>query len=547
MEISGDRIRDLAVELTGIKSIVGTIGEVAISDWIFRRLSANEYFLRNPKNLFLSPVPSDPLGRKCVIACLEPDIPSPKAILCMGHTDTVGISDFAGNVDIATDPEALHETYSRSGLDGEAAEDLASGDWIFGRGIFDMKTGVAALILLLEKLAPATGTLGANLVFAFLPDEEGGSTGMLAGVEALDSLSREKGWTYLAAIATDYMTGRHDGDDKKYVYLGTVGKLLPSFYVHAEQSHVGESFKGLDANFIASWLMSRIDMNPDLCDVADGEVTQPPVSLRMQDLRDEYSVQTSAGSSLYFNYSTLNSTPDIVIEKLAKEAKAAFSQGLEELSLRYEKHQALSGFPEGKLDWRPAVMTYEGLLGQVRMELGDGLDDVLQSFDAGAGREIADPRDYSLELVREVHRHLQDQSPKVILYYSPPYYPHIYVNGADDKEKGLIKAVESAIKKGRQAFGYDIVMRKFYPYILDISYCRLPSEEGAIDSLKKNMPAWGKRYELPVAAIKGLSMPVVNIGPFGRDAHKPTERVSKSYSFDAMPMLLETVIMELMS
>ncbi|MCK7471391.1 MAG: hypothetical protein MZU95_11915 [Desulfomicrobium escambiense] len=93
---------------------------------------------------------------------------------------------------------------------------------------------------------------------------EGGSTGMLTGVEALDALSRERGWTYLAAIATDYMTGRHDGDDKKYVYLGTVGKLLPSIYVHAEQSHVGESFKGLDANFIASWLMSRIDMNPAL-------------------------------------------------------------------------------------------------------------------------------------------------------------------------------------------------------------------------------------------------------------------------------------------
>src|SRR5512133_1775912 len=221
METSVDRIRNLAVELTGIRSIVGTNGEAEISDWIFRRLSANEYFVRNPKNLFLAPVPSDHLGRKCVIACLEPREPSSRAILCLGHTDTVGISDFAGNVDIATDPEALYETYRRCGLEGDAAKDLASGDWIFGRGIFDMKTGVAALIILLEKLALATGRLGANLIFAFLPDEEGGSTGMLAGVEALDALSREKGWTYLAAIATDYMTGRHDGDDKKYVYLGT--------------------------------------------------------------------------------------------------------------------------------------------------------------------------------------------------------------------------------------------------------------------------------------------------------------------------------------
>jgi len=116
MDTSSNEIRDLAIELTNIRSIVGTTGEVAISDWIYKRLSANGYFVRYPKNLFWAPVPSDPLGRKCVIACLEPDKSSSGAILCLGHTDTVGISDFAGNVDIATDPEALFETYSRAGL-----------------------------------------------------------------------------------------------------------------------------------------------------------------------------------------------------------------------------------------------------------------------------------------------------------------------------------------------------------------------------------------------------------------------------------------------
>jgi len=37
-------------------------------------------------------------------------------------------------------------------------------------------------------------------------------------------------------------------------------------------------------------------------------------------------------------------------------------------------------------------------------------------------------------------------------------------------------------------------------------------------------------------------MPVVNIGPYGKDAHKLSERVCTSYSFDAMPMILQKII-----
>lgn len=42
-------------------------------------------------------------------------------------------------------------------------------------------------------------------------------------------------------------------------------------------------------------------------------------------------------------------------------------------------------------------------------------------------------------------------------------------------------------------------------------------------------------------------MPVVNIGPFGKDAHKLSERVSKEYSFDAMPFILEKTLRDLLN
>ena len=38
------------------------------------------------------------------------------------------------------------------------------------------------------------------------------------------------------------MTSEFEGDENKYVYIGTVGKLMPSFYVVGKETHVGESF-----------------------------------------------------------------------------------------------------------------------------------------------------------------------------------------------------------------------------------------------------------------------------------------------------------------
>ena len=82
---------------------------------------------------------------------------------------------------------------------------------------------------------------------------------------------------------------------------------------------------------------------------------------------------------------------------------------------------------------------------------------------------------------------------------------------------------------------YDIQLKKFYPYISDLSYATAPQDVDALDSLRNNMPGFGKKYYLPLEAMQELNLPVVNIGPFGKDAHKFTERVEKNYSFVVAP------------
>lgn len=545
MDDLANRIEKLAIELTRIPSVVGTRGENDITAHLLGLIKAMPYFKENAGNAFSVPVKDDPLGRSSIVAVLDAPCEPTGALMLIGHTDTVGTSDYSGLEHLAHDPHGLYAALESQELDDETACDLASGDYIFGRGIFDMKTGVAALMCLLSDLSENIGALEKSLVFAFLPDEEGGSLGMMAAVEAAAGIAETRGLRFCAAIDTDYMTGRHASDRTNYVYVGSVGKLLPAFYVHGSPSHVGEAFRGLDANLVASHIMRRIDLNPGLCDAAEGELTQPPVSLRMRDTKQEYSVQTTGGCHLYFNFSTHVSEPDEVLAKMASEARLAMEGALAELNERYSAFLASSGLPKADLPYRASVMTYSELAAAVDGQTGGRLGDIIRAYAEGAGAEEADPRDFSLGLVRHVHSHLQDQSPVVIAYFSPPYYPHVYVQGTDPMERDLIDAVEISVADVRSCYGYDIAVRKFYPYISDLSYCRLPGSHEAIDALIRNMPAWGRRYNLPLDAISRISAPVVNIGPYGKDAHKPTERLSRKYSLDAMPELLRRVVMHL--
>ena len=136
-----------------------------------------------------------------------------------------------------------------------------------------------------------------------------------------------------------------------------------------------------------------------------------------------------------------------------------------------------------------------------------------------------------------------DKDPVVVVFFSPPYYPHIYVEGKSKLEENLLNVVKKTVKNIDS--NYDIKVKKFYPYISDLSYAAAPREKEAIESLKNNMPGFGVKYKLPIKDLQELNLPVVNIGPFGKDAHKFTERLEKDYSFNVAPKLVYNTIINL--
>src|SRR5690606_36522404 len=431
------KIRDLTIELTEIKSVVGTKEENDVVERIYEKFTQMSYFKEHPDMVKYVYIKDDPLNRKSVLAVVKGQKGnSKKTVVLIGHTDTVGISDYDTIKEYATKPLELKEKLKAIALPENALKDLESGEYLFGRGIFDMKCGVSTLMTIVEYLSDNVNSLEGNIVFAAVCDEEGNSGGMLSVVQELVKLKEKEDFEYQALIDTDYMAPRFEGDNTRYVYVGTVGKIMPSFYIVGSEAHGGDPFRGIDPNHISSAIMEEIDFNTKYCDEAEGEVTVPPISLRQQDLKPEYSVQTARTSYLYFNFGTHSSTPDEILEKVKEGAKSAFQKVIDTLNTEYEKYCKANNFPFEKLPWEARVISYEELYNKVKEEKGEELDKALDTLSEKLlNDENIDERIYALKMVETVHSMWSDKNPVVVAYYSPPYYPHIYVKGETELEK----------------------------------------------------------------------------------------------------------------
>lgn len=544
-----ERIEELAVMLTRQRSVTETIEEQLVTEKVAHFFQGLDYYKEHPEDLITVLAPDDPWGRKSVISILrgKKDPSNKKTVILIGHTDTVGISDYGELKDFAHLPYELTEKLRdrKEQLPPEVQADLDSGDYLFGRGIFDMKAGNAIIMSLMEEIEKDLENFSGNIIYCAVCDEEANSIGMRSCVPKLVELREKNQFKYTALINTDYMTSEYPGDLNKYVYVGTVGKLMPSFYVVGKETHVGEAFKGLDPNQIIAELTKRINLNTDLCDVVEGEVTLPPMSLKQQDLKPEYSVQTAKTAHAFYNFATHYSTPDMVLEKMRGVATSAFAEVLKNINDQYAKYCALTERSYESIPFKVSVMTYNELYAAVREEKGKELDELLETNrQKWLMDESIDDRDYALKEVEWLQMMWTNQEPVIIVYFTPPYYPHIYVEGKTNQEKQLLEAVKEAVDTTET--DYQLVYKKFFPYISDLSYAAAPKEVDAVEALKQNMPGFGVKYSLPLEDMQKLQLPVVDIGPFGKDSHKFTERLEKNYSFNVAPVLVQKTVMNLL-
>lgn len=544
-----DEVLFYTKQLVNIGSIVNTNGENEIAQALYTMISSFPYFIENQTHVIKPQTQNDVLERYNVMAFVKGTKgTSNRTVILMGHLDTVGIDDFTQLADVAFDPDQLLLELKKEKLPPLVSEHAQSGDWMFGRGVLDMKSGVASNLYLLKYFSEHPEELDGNLVFLAECDEEDSSYGILSGVKDLKTWKDEHGFEYVAAVNSDFVSPRFSGDENRYIYKGTVGKLLPSFFITGAETHVGSAFEGLDPNLIAAELTRQIDYNPDLCNEAFGETTMPPVSLKQMDLKPNYTVQTALAAYVYYNFFIHSWTPKDVLGKLKEQAQVAFEKALKLYEERYQQFCKISGEPCRDLQWKPRVMTYEEMESELIKAHGSEYTAHMVEFKEHLLLDASlDLRMYAARVVEEAWKWMPDQSPAIIVFYSSLYSPRIEVAGETEDERNLIEALDAAVKVVQPEYKEPIVIRNFFPYISDMSFVALSDDDEALDFASRNNPSWGNKFFVDYQEIRELNVPVINIGPYGLDAHKRYERMEIDYSVKIVPNLTYEVVRNLLA
>lgn len=526
-------------------------------------------------------------GRHSVACLLKGEHPQARAntVILLCHYDTVGVEeyrplDMARSGALAFDSAAVREAL-RAFLGNDphhpVVRDLQmkwqdDWAWLAGRGSLDMKSGVAAHVAVLRQLWQERGALKGNVLFLATPDEETESAGVLSALRQLLNLRAAQKLNFLAVINSDYTAPRSDDDSERYLYTGAVGKLLPSFYVLGDPTHVGEPFRGVDAAQVAAELVRRVNLNVDLSDAwtralgLEPEVAVPPMTLRLRDLKESYNVQTSAEAVVYVNWLTYSLSPAAALSKMLAVAQQALSAVLSERAAQFVRYKGQQPTP---LNFAPTVLSFAELCRMAWAPLekaGDGpeaqkawLQQEAEAVRASTPEaERQDTRELSWRIVARLAQQVGLRRPAIVVFFAPPFYPHSqpHDNAAthalmnvlhrmkDTPHGPLAQKFQHAM---RQFPNPSLTLRGFYPYIADHSYLQLDETvRGQIDSLVGNMPLFGRGYSLDFEAMAQLDCPVVNIGPWGKDAHGLAERVHMPYSFEVVPQLIYETVGEML-
>lgn len=535
--------------LVRIPSVVNTKGEAEVAKQLYEQLKSWPYFQKHPDQLWLQPTNEPSMERFNVVALVTASVPVTQTTLLLGHIDTVGVDDYGQLKDVATDPVSLKERMQKlSYLPAAVKQHLHDEDWMFGRGSCDMKSGVAANLAILRHFSDNPESMQGNILLVAECDEEDSSNGVLAAVPFINEIAEERNLSITAAINTDFVTARSEGDPNRYIYLGTVGKLLPSFFVVGKETHVGQPFDGFDPNLLLAELTREIDYNPDLCDEMYGEVTPAPVSLKQTDLKPYYDVQTPLAGFAYYNFLVHSLSPKEVMELLKERAIVAFERAIQTYQERYTAYCARINIEPKVANIQPRVYTYQEYREYVSSQQSS---EVVEAALEKKAKELLnsdlDIRYFCCRMVEELHRYDENREPVCILFYSSLYSPRVALSSEQPLEQRLCKAVEEAVAQVQDSYPHPIEIRQFFPYISDMSFVKLSDNEEGIQGYIDNMPAWGSKHTVPFEAIRQLNVPIVNIGPYGFDAHKKWERVELTYSMETVPNLMLSVIHNLWS
>ncbi|WP_459355896.1 M20/M25/M40 family metallo-hydrolase [Roseibium sp. M-1] len=530
------RVEELACRLVGIASETGTPEEAAFADKLVAILQEIPYFQENPSDIRLA----DALGHskaRNVVAVVRGK--GRKTLALTGHYDTVSVTNYHELAGLSRDPHALKDALidDLSGRDLNAQEtkalsDLMAGNFLPGRGMLDMKSGLAAGITVLERYASLEERAG-NLMLCCSPDEERDSRGMRALRNWLPELTRDMQLDLAGAINMDVSSDQGDGSEGRAVFAGTIGKLMPFALVVGQSSHASYPYEGVSAQLVGAEILRSIEANPELCDQDDAAVSPPPICIEARDLRQVYEVTTPERTWLAFNWLYHSLTPEDLFARFRARVEAASQAVIERSAANARAFAEKSGMPATPDPAALRVITYAELRAVAAARIGDGFGEALRTKEAEL-KAVDNPLTVSRELTDWLVTRAGLSGPLAVVGFASLHYPATRLDPGHPHDAALQRAITETLASRDGDLSRRVKWRPYFEGISDMSFFGQPRSETA-GTVAENTPApW--LIDQPVD--DALRCPMVNIGPWGREFHQKLERVHMPYAFDELPKIL---------
>lgn len=542
------RIEEILLDFVAIRSDANTELEKGVDGFFKSWFEKTPYFREHPELCGLFPIPDDELGRS-VAWCLRKGR-GDDTVVMIHHCDCVETSDYSGLESVCLKPYELARAFKENGeeLPRNIEIDLDSGEWLFGRGVADMKGGGAIELALVEEYCRNDSFKG-NVLVLSVPDEENLSAGMRGACVLMKQLKDRHNLKYVLMIDTE--SHERDAPDKPMMYDGSVGKIMPVVYVRGKVAHVGQIYSGLNPINLLADIIRRTELNVFFIEKSGNTVSPPAAWLYAKDRKTVYDVSLPMDASGYMSILPLERSPREVMDTIKEICLESFVDVLRDMNESYKTYRFANNHLPEKLPFKVNVKFFSELYDEaIRDSGGVFVDNYARAYTEikrlWYNNELS-TIDGVNRLIATALKHVKDPYPMVIVALAPPYYPS--VNNSMLSGPVAERAREAILATQRYAeteFKQKYHIKNYYTGISDLSYAMFSSDDKNIEYIRTNMLLWGSMYSIPLELIKEFSMPVVNIGPWGKDIHKYTERVYKDDLFRVTPDLVNQITCDML-
>jgi arginine utilization protein RocB len=519
--------REFALALTGQPSVTGSEDEVAFGPWLTDYL-ANHPALHRCNRSWCVPV-SGSDQRQVVFLLAKGSVDGPTVVLT-GHYDTVTTRDYGDLEHLALKPDRLKDALLEK-LAAEAGaperlafEDLKSGNFLPGRGLLDMKGGLAAGLAAMAAISaePFSG----NLLFIAVPDEENASAGARAAVEFLPSVASRENLDIKLVINLDAIADVGDGFEGQVLATGTVGKLLPTALVIGRPVHSGYATRGLNAAVLASAIAAKLEWAPELVE----DCSTVPTLLSLKDSKTHYDVTTPATAFLFWNLLFKSRNPIELIALLEDLIAEAVADCIQELA---ERSRRIGADDASHLIAKVPVIRFDQLLDAVEIHhpLIHGVLAAL-SFDL---RHLDAP-----ERSRRLTLALWEKSgltgPAVICGLGAEPYLSTSIRSLE-----VMDLLREFVSQAAARYRCSLRLVDHFAGISDMSFFGESSDL----YLRTLSPLCSTIIQSNAISHAAKTYPTINLGPWGRDYHTPLERIQIPYSIELLPRLIVDLVRQI--